>query len=109
MMQHDTPEDWVLATGKSYTVKEFLQEAFTAVNLNWEDYVVSSEEYFRPNEVDYLLGDSSKAQNKLGWENKTSFNELVKLMVDSDIDLAKQEKVLLSNNLISPTWEHPTY
>jgi len=107
MMQHDTPEDWVLATGKSYTVKEFLQEAFTAVNLNWEDYVVSSEEYFRPNEVDYLLGDSSKAQNKLGWENKTSFNELVKLMVDSDIDLAKQEKVLLSNNLISPTWEHP--
>jgi len=107
MMQHDTPEDWVLATGKSYTVKEFLQEAFTAVNLNWEDYVVSSEQYFRPNEVDYLLGDSSKAQNKLGWENKTSFNELVKLMVDSDIDLAKQEKVLLSNNLISPTWEHP--
>ena len=107
MMQHDTPEDWVLATGKSYTVKEFLKEAFTAVNLNWEDYVISSEQYFRPNEVDYLLGDSSKAQNSLGWENKTSFNELVKLMVDSDIELAKQEKVLLSNNLISPTWEHP--
>ena len=56
-----------------------------------------------------MLGDSSKAQDKLGWENKTSFNELVKLMVDSDIELAKQEKVLLSNNLISPTWEHPTY
>tara|TARA_B100001250_G_C19751098_1_gene767785 strand:- start:433 stop:1464 length:1032 start_codon:yes stop_codon:yes gene_type:complete len=109
MMQHGTPEDWVLATGKSYTVKEFLKEAFSSVNLNWEDYVVSSEKYFRPNEVDYLLGDSSKAQDKLGWENKTSFNELVKLMVDSDIELAKQEKVLLSNNLISPTWEHPTY
>ena len=108
MMQNDTADDWVLATGETYTVKDFLQEAFSNIDLNWEDYVVTSEKYYRPNEVDFLLGDSSKAKNNLGWENKTSFKELVNKMVESDIDLATQEQVLLENKLISPTWEYPT-
>ena len=107
MMQHETPEDWVLATGETHTVKEFLEIAFNSVNLNWEDYVESSEKYFRPNEVDYLLGDSSKARKKLNWEPKISFQELVKLMVDHDMKEAEREKVLIDNNLIKPTWENP--
>ena len=108
MMQHSLPNDWVLATGESHTVEEFLKLSFDIVNLDWEDYVVTDKKYYRPNEVGYLLGDSSKAQKELNWKIKTSFSELVKMMVDSDIELAKQEKVLLENNLISPTWENPT-
>ena len=108
MMQNDTAEDWVLATGETYTVKDFLHEAFSNIDLNWEDYVLTSEKYYRPNEVDFLLGDSSKAKNNLGWENKTSFKDLVSKMVESDIDLATQEQVLLENKLISPTWEYPS-
>ena len=107
MMQHDEAEDWVLATGKSYKVSEFAEEAFNQVGLDWSDYVETSEKYLRPNEVDYLLGDSSKAEKKLGWKAKTSFKELVKMMVDYDIEMAKQEDVLLKNNLIKPTWENP--
>ena len=107
MMQHKNPGDWVLATGETYTVKEFLKKAFNAVDLAWEDYVVTSEKYLRPNEVDFLLGDPSKAKRELNWDNKTTFDELVKMMVESDIELANQEKVLLANGLISPTWEFP--
>ena len=70
MMQHSDPEDWVLATGEAHTVKDFAEEAFSAVGLNWEDFVVTSEKYERPNEVKHLLGDSTKAQNKLGWKPK---------------------------------------
>jgi GDPmannose 4,6-dehydratase len=108
MMQHSNPDDWVLATGESHTVEEFLKLSFGKVNLNWEDYVETDEKYYRPNEVGFLLGDSSKAQNELGWELKTSFDQLVNMMVESDIELAKQDKVLLENNLISPTWENPS-
>ena len=108
MMQHSNPDDWVLATGESHTVEEFLKLSFGKVNLNWEDYVETDEKYYRPNEVGFLLGDSSKAQNKLGWELKTSFDQLVNMMIESDLELAKQDKVLLENNLISPTWENPS-
>ena len=107
MMQHKIPDDWVLATGKSITVKEFAKLAFEQVGLNWEDYVVTSEKYFRPNEVEHLLGDPSKAKNELGWSPKTSFNELVKMMVEYDLNLAKREQVLLKEGLIKPTWENP--
>ncbi len=107
MMQHDEAEDWVLATGKSYKVSDFAKEAFNQVGLDWSDYVETSEKYLRPNEVDYLLGDSSKAEKKLGWKAKTSFKELVKMMVEHDIEIAKQEDVLLKSNLIKPTWENP--
>ena len=107
MMQHDTPKDWVIATGQTQSVKEFAKLAFEHVNLNWEDYVVTSEKYFRPNEVEHLLGDPSKAKNELGWTPKTSFEDLVKMMVDYDLNLAKREQVLLKENLIKPTWENP--
>ena len=106
MMQYDKPDDWVLATGKAYKVSDFAKSAFDSVNLNWEDFVVSSKRYERPNEVHYLLGDSSKAKNLLNWKPKVNFDGLVKLMVEEDIELAKQEKTLLDNNLIKPTWEN---
>ena len=105
MMQYETPEDWVLATGKTYTVRDFLDLTFKKLELNWEDYVETSERYIRPNEVDYLLGDPSKANEKLGWEPKTNFEELVDLMIESDLNLAKREEVLLKEGLIQPTWE----
>ena len=105
MMQHDTPEDWVLATGETHTVKEFLDIAFKSVDLDWENYVETSEKYYRPNEVDYLLGDPTKAKTKLNWEPEVSFDSLVKLMVDSDIEQAKREKILIENKLLKPTWE----
>ena len=108
MLQHDKPDDWVLATGTTQTVKDFVEEAFKIVNLEWSDYVETSEKYYRPNEVNYLLGDSSKAQKELGWKPKTSFKDLVKIMVESDIELAKRESVLLKEGLLSPTWESPT-
>tara|TARA_B100001996_G_scaffold262506_1_gene204662 strand:+ start:5269 stop:6297 length:1029 start_codon:yes stop_codon:yes gene_type:complete len=106
MMQQDTPDDWVLATGEAHSVKEFLEEAFSQVNLNWEDYVEISERHFRPNEVEHLLGDASKAKKEMGWNPKTTFKDLVKMMVEEDLKLAKQEKVLLDNQLIKPTWEN---
>ena len=107
MMQHDYPEDWVLATGITKTVREFAEEAFNFVGLNWEDYVEVSEKYFRPNEVDYLLGDSSKAREILGWKPKVDFRGLVEIMVKHDINEAKKDLALLKNELISPTWEYP--
>ena len=108
MLQHDTPDDWVLATGETHTVKEFLQKAFEYVDLDWEKFVQTSEKYFRPNEVEHLLGDSTKARKELSWSPKTSFDELVRLMIDHDLVLAEQEKVLIQNNLMTPTWENPT-
>ncbi len=108
MLQHDTPDDWVLATGETHTVKEFLQKAFEYVDLDWEKYVQTSEKYYRPNEVEHLLGDSSKSRKELNWSPKTSFDELVKLMIDHDLVLAEQEKVLIQNKLMTPTWENPT-
>ena len=107
MMQHENPEDWVLATGVTKTVREFAIEAFNHVNLNWEDFVLTSEKYLRPNEVDYLLGDSSKARKELKWKPSVDFSGLVKIMVEHDINEAKKDLALLKDNLISPTWEYP--
>ena len=108
MMQQEKPSDWVLATGETHSVKEFAKIAFEHVDLNWENFVVTSEKYFRPNEVNFLLGDYSKANKELGWKPKTNFKSLVEMMVESDLELAKQEKVLIDQNLIEPTWENPT-
>ncbi len=107
MMQYDSPDDWVLATGISKTVREFAKAAFSSVGLNWEDYIDVSEKYFRPNEVDYLLGDATKAREKLNWEPSVNFEELVEIMVQHDILEAKKDLALLKDNLIFPTWEHP--
>ena len=107
MMQYDSPDDWVLATGISKTVREFAKAAFSSVGLNWEDCIDVSEKYFRPNEVDYLLGDATKAREKLNWEPSVNFEELVEIMVQHDILEAKKDLALLKDNLIFPTWEHP--
>tara|TARA_B100001250_G_scaffold284114_1_gene246166 strand:+ start:14655 stop:15683 length:1029 start_codon:yes stop_codon:yes gene_type:complete len=107
MMQNDKPDDWVLSSDETHTVEEFVKIAFDYVNLNWEDYVETSKKYERPNEVEHLLGDSSKARDQLGWKPKVSFKELVHMMVDSDLEEATREKVLLEQNLITPTWENP--
>ena len=108
MLQHTIADDWVVATGETHTVQEFVDEAFNYVSLDSQDYVTTSKRYFRPNEVDYLLGDSTKASKELGWKPKNSFKDLVKMMVEADIENAKKDKVLIENNLLTPTWEHPT-
>ena len=84
MLQQDKPDDYVIATGETYSVKDFLKEAFSYVDLDWEKYVEIDQKYFRPAEVDLLIGDPTKAKEKLGWEPKVKFKELVKMMVDSD-------------------------
>ena len=106
MLQHDRADDWVLATGETYTVRDFLVEAFNLVDLDWKDYVIIDKKYERPNEVKHLLGDSKKAREELGWVPEVSFKDLVKMMVENDIDLAEKEKILIDKNLLKPTWDH---
>ena len=92
MLQQDEPDDYVIATGETHSVKEFCQETFACLDLDWEEFVQYDATYERPAEVDLLIGDPSKAREKLGWEPKVKFKELVKLMVEADLDLARQEK-----------------
>ena len=87
MLQQSGPDDYVIATGSTYTVKEFVEAAFGHVDLDWEKYVKQDERFMRPAEVDLLVGDASKAKTKLGWTPKVALPELVKMMVDSDLDL----------------------
>jgi len=108
MMQYDEPDDWVLSSDESHTVREFVKIAFDYVDLDWEKYVETSKKYERPNEVQHLLGDSTKARNKLNWQPEHTFKDLVEMMVDADLEEAKREAVLINENLIKPTWEHPT-
>jgi GDPmannose 4,6-dehydratase len=105
MMNYKQPDDWVIATGETHTVREFVEKTFNYLELNWEEYVETSEKYYRPNEVDYLLGDPSKAKKDLGWSPNTDLNKLVEIMVESDLNLANREKVLLDEGLIEPTWD----
>jgi GDPmannose 4,6-dehydratase len=86
MLQQDRPDDYVIATNKTHSVKEFCEKAFAYVGLNWKDYVEVSEKYYRPAEVDLLIGDPSYAQKKLNWKPKVSFEELIKMMVDADLN-----------------------
>jgi len=85
MLQHDKPDDFVVATGETHSVKEFCQVAFEHVGLNYEDYVAVDPKFFRPAEVDHLLGDAGKAHEVLGWKAKVKFRDLVTEMVDSDL------------------------
>ncbi len=98
MLQQDTPEDLVIATGEDHSVREFLAEAFAHVDLDWRDYVEIDPRYFRPTEVDVLRGDAGKARRLLGWQPRVSFKELVRLMVDADlqalIDLRQCQDVI---------------
>ncbi|MDX2016839.1 MAG: GDP-mannose 4,6-dehydratase [Planctomycetota bacterium] len=94
MLQQDTPDDYVIATGRMITVKQFAQMAFDYAGLSWEKHVAFDPRYLRPAEVDQLLGDPSKAKKKLGWMPETSVEQLAKMMVDHDVELAKREKTL---------------
>ncbi len=85
MLQQETPEDFVIATGESHSVREFLEEAFACLDLDWRQFVEIDPRYFRPTEVDFLLGDPGKARTRLGWQPRVTFRELVRIMVDADM------------------------
>lgn len=91
MLQQDKPDDYVIATGKDHSVKEFLDLAFSHVGMNWQDYVVTDPEFLRPAEVDHLLGDASKAERDLGWKPAVDFEGLVRMMVDADIERYRKQ------------------
>lgn len=95
MLQADGPDDYVVATGETRSIKEFLDAVFKRLDMDWKEYVEVDPAYFRPSEVDLLLGDNGKIRKKLGWTPKTSFEKLVDLMVESDMKLAENEKKLL--------------
>ena len=92
MLQQDKPDDYVIATGKTHSVKEFVESAFTYVGLNWKDYVVIDETLYRPSEIYELKGDYSKAKQKLNWQPRVNFEELVKMMVEADLERLKNYK-----------------
>ena len=94
MLQHDTPGDYVIATGESHSVREFLEVAANFAGVEWKKCVETDTRYFRPTEVDYLQGDSSKARRMLGWQPEISFEDLVRSMVERDLELARQEQTL---------------
>jgi GDPmannose 4,6-dehydratase len=91
MLQQAEPRDYVIATGESHSVKEFLEEAFGYLDLDWKEYVAIDPWYRRPSEVDHLCGDATRAREELGWKPRVSFKELVRMMVDADLQLARRE------------------
>ena len=94
MLQQDSPDDYVVGTGESHTVRELAETAFRMLDLDWAEFVEIDPRYFRPTEVDRLEGDARKARERLGWEPSVSFEELVRMMVDHDLELARQERTL---------------
>jgi len=90
MLQQDQPDDYVIATGETHSVKEFIEAAFAYLNLDWQRYVVVDKEFYRPAEVDLLIGDATKARSKLGWKPKVNFRQLVEMMVQEDIKRLKK-------------------
>ncbi|MHC4460451.1 MAG: GDP-mannose 4,6-dehydratase [Planctomycetota bacterium] len=94
MLQQDKPDDYVIATGDTHSVREFLEEVFGYLDLDWQKYVEIDQRYFRPSEVDCLQGDASKARRVLKWEPKVSFKELVRMMADADMEIARREKII---------------
>jgi GDPmannose 4,6-dehydratase len=107
MLQADRADDYVVATGESHSVRELLDAAFGQLGLDWKDHVESDPRYLRPSEVDYLCGDASKARKELGWNPKVRFVELVRMMVDHDLELARQEKTLRdAGHTLTPRGDH---
>ncbi|MHC4488107.1 MAG: GDP-mannose 4,6-dehydratase [Planctomycetota bacterium] len=94
MLQRDKPDDYVVATGESHSVREFVKEVFDYLDLDWQKYVEIDPRYFRPTEVDYLEGDASKARKVLKWEPRVTFGELARMMTDADMKIAKREKIV---------------
>jgi GDPmannose 4,6-dehydratase len=95
MLQQEQPDDYVIATGETHSVKEFVEEAFGCLDLDWRKYVVVDPAFFRPAEVDVLMGDASKAGNKLGWQPRTTFKDLVRLMTDADMAASSMERACI--------------
>lgn len=91
MLQQDEPEDYVIATGETHSVREFVERVFTKLGLDYHEYLDTDPRYYRPTEVNILMGDASKARKKLGWQPKVSFEQLIDLMIVSDLELAKRE------------------
>jgi GDPmannose 4,6-dehydratase len=98
MLQQDKPDDYVVATGQTYSVRQFLDEVFGYLNLDWHDHVIIDPKYFRPTEVDFLQGDASKAKKILGWKPKVDFKQLAKMMTDADWDIARNERLVKEHN-----------
>jgi GDPmannose 4,6-dehydratase len=94
MLQQEKPDDYIIATGETHSVKEFVREVFSYLEMNWKEYVEIDHRYFRPSEVDCLQGDASKAKKILKWEPKVTFKELAAMMVDADMEIAEKEKIL---------------
>jgi len=94
MLQRDQPDDYAIATGEAHSVRDFLDAAASHCGLDWKEYVETDARYFRPSEVDFLCGDSTKARRELGWVPRVGFRELVRIMVDHDLELANQERTL---------------
>jgi GDPmannose 4,6-dehydratase len=94
MLQQDAPDDYVVATGETHSVREFLDEVFGRLELDWHAHVEIDARYFRPAEVDLLLGDATKAREQLGWRPKVTFTELARMMTESDLKLARREKLV---------------
>ncbi|MDQ3855659.1 MAG: GDP-mannose 4,6-dehydratase, partial [Chloroflexota bacterium] len=92
MLQAPSPEDYVVATGETHSVRELVEIAFERAGLNWRDHVVIDSRFIRPAEVDLLVGDATKARRELGWEPSVTFEELVHLMVDADLELVARER-----------------
>ena len=92
MLQQDEPDDYVIATGKTHSVQQFLEVAFGHVGLDYQDFVVIDEKFYRPAEVDLLIGDCSKAKAQLGWEPQINFEELIGMMVETDLTALRDEK-----------------
>lgn len=95
MLQQEKPDDFVIATGETHSVREFAEKVFNKLNLDYKKYVEIDKRYFRPTEVDALLGDSTKARTVLGWKPKVSFEKLIDMMIEADMELAQKEKTLL--------------
>ena len=105
MLQQDIPDDYVVATGKMYSVRDFCQKAFAKYNMNYEDYVEIDPRYYRPAEVDQLLGDSTKARMVLGWQPKVDFDNLVDMMAKHDVELGRRDYILyVHDNKLAPKW-----
>ena len=95
MLQQEKPDDYVIATGETHSVREFVENVFAKLDMDYRDYVEIDSKYFRPTEVDVLLGDSTKAQKALGWKPKVTFEKLVEMMIATDMEMANKEKTLL--------------
>ena len=106
MVRHDEPDDFVVATGERHSVREFVERVFESLDLSWQDHVETDPRYLRPAEVDVLQGDASKADRLLGWKPETNFDQLIDMMIESDLRYAEQEDALVDAGLKPNEWRN---